>query len=923
MKTLRFFPGPILIGILLCNTVCFAEGTKQIMPTSVSWGRLEVYPTFSQFAYYNAPAEHRLNIHISNTSETVYFGFGTTRDYDQSVQSDVHYIVRNPSGTIIMGGLSTFLPTSGAGYIPNHAQAIAGPNTIDPGGYEPLSFNPATTGDYYIEFEYAASTSGRREFDFFDITVADAGGNPIDGRVWSKAWQFTCTQSNGVHMWEYEFEGTLFVYSDDGVVTSVDFNHMQPYVFTVSCNETGCASTGNFINDRMSVPGLSTYPQYKIFLNDPDSLCYPSGAIGTLNEPCTFTGCVPADYCINMNVDHDGLAEILLDLNGIPEYQAGSADVLFIDSVQNGVNCIEWDGLNGFGNQVAPGTTFEVYISFIAGLTHLPMYDVEFNEEGFIVEVVRPVIPDPYPRIYWDDTNVGGAMNLTGCVGPGGCHTWTGSVTGGIVYTIGESNTVNSWWYASGDVKDTVTVTLNNLSVSLDITDITCTGADDGAIGSSVLGGNSPYSYIWNPGSQTSPSLSGLSPGTYTVTVTDGDGCTGTATTVIVDPTVVTAVITDQTPSLCSGDCSGYITVTAGGGSGNYTFLWNDPQNQTLPTANNLCAGTYSVTVTDANGCSAAASATIPTNYPTSINNFIDTCSILGDTYQISFDINGSGPYSVIDNNTGLSAGNIDAYGHFTMTLPSDTAYSLTIDNGEGCGTFQLAGNKNCGCLTYAGTMLLNPIEVCEGNCITATHNGNEYLLADDVFEFIIHDGSGSYPYTALATSDDPVFCESDVPGLVYGQTYYISAIAGYEDILNPGHVDTEDSCYSQSAGVPVKWLEQPTAQIPLDFDEVCGKTILLDALNPPVGNGYWTSSTNQSFYTINGTSYTDPDAWVTVAYFGYQTFIWTVYNGSCVARDSILIEFKQIPTAYAGAYQIVCGSTAGLEAVFSIGTTG
>ncbi|MBI4649375.1 MAG: gliding motility-associated C-terminal domain-containing protein [Bacteroidia bacterium] len=924
MKTISIL---IFVNILLSfyNNI-FAEGTKQIMPLSTSKGKLEIYPNFSNFAYFGCAAEDRLCVRINSTNETVYFGFGVVRDANDNQINDMHYQVKAPNGTIVMGGPTVLVPSSGAGFISTYAQAVNGPVDIAPGGYTSLSFTPTMTGDYYFEFEYANSIySERRVFDFFDITVVNASAQPIDGRVWSKAWQFTVGASwNGLHMWEYQFDGTLYAYSDDGVVTSIDFNYMQPYVFTVSCNETGCSATGDFVNDRKSVSGLSLYPQYKVFLNDPDSLCFPSGNIGLFSAPSTFTGCTPEDYCINVSVDNDGIVEVMLNLNGIAEYQANSADVLLIDTIPAGTTCIPWNGINGLGALVPPGTTVDIYISFITGLTNLPMYDVEFNPNGFKINIVRPYTPNPVPKVYWDDTNVGGATNFIGCNNPSGCHDWNGTATGSTVTSsIGESNTINSWWYASENIKDTLVTTLSNLSINFTVNNITCYGLSNGSLTAIAGNGLPPYTYQWSNLAST-PTITGLSPQTYYVTITDDNGCTGTSSASITQPPVVSAIINDYTTSLCENDCNGHATVTALGGTGTFSYIWNDLQGQTWPNAQNLCSGSYSVTISDGNNCSATSSVTILTNEPPSVDNLFVDCIPSTMDYSVDFDVSGgSGPFTVTDAITGATVCCVDGDGHFTGVFPSDTLYDLIIGNEFDCGTYHITGLMNCGCGTYAGTMNLAPFTVCEGATVTAVYNMDSALNSDDLFEFIIHDGSGTYPYTAIATNTEPVFSDSDIPNIIYGQTYYIAAVAGYENTGNPGHVDPLDTCYSQSMGVPVVWLKNPIANIPLDNDEVCGKTIELIADSLIVGTGGWYCYDCQSYITVNNTDYTDYDVWISVADFGAYTFTWAVYNGICFDSDTITIVFKEIPTAYAGADKNVCGNSTELEAVFSIGDNG
>jgi hypothetical protein len=118
-----------------------------------------------------------------------------------------------------------------------------------------------------------------------------------------------------------------------------------------------------------------------------------------------------------------------------------------------------------------------------------------------------------------------------------------------------------------------------------------------------------PYTYLWSNG-QTDATISGLAAGTYTVTVTDANLCTDTESVTITQPAAaVLAAINDSTNVLCYGGLTGSATASASGGVAPYTYLWSN--GQTDATISGLAAGTYTVTVTDANLCTDTESVTI------------------------------------------------------------------------------------------------------------------------------------------------------------------------------------------------------------------------------------------------------------------------------------------------------------------------
>ncbi|WP_298247988.1 hypothetical protein [uncultured Christiangramia sp.] len=129
----------------------------------------------------------------------------------------------------------------------------------------------------------------------------------------------------------------------------------------------------------------------------------------------------------------------------------------------------------------------------------------------------------------------------------------------------------------------------------------TCNGDSDGAIDISVSGGTADYAYLWS-NNATTQDISGLTAGTYSVTVTDANGCTDTIENIqISEPDELVASVTLVTNATCNGDSDGAIDISLSGGTPDYTYLWSN--SATTQNTSGLTAGTYSMTVTDANGC--------------------------------------------------------------------------------------------------------------------------------------------------------------------------------------------------------------------------------------------------------------------------------------------------------------------------------
>ncbi len=436
----------VLSGILLfCTLLMSAEGTKQIMPIVSSKGQLCLDKSRNNFGFYDAAPEFRLHVTIASNSEAIRFGFGDVIGGTLNLTS-LTYRIKNPNGVVVYG--PTPVPTSGPGFIATYNEAVVGPFPAS-GGYNYLLYQPLMKGDYYFEFYYPPVNNvylenNRRTLRYFDITVVDVSGAVKNGRVWSKAWQFWSENPNAPPT-ENRFYGKLMVLSADSIVTQVNCNGFIGGTFSFSCNSTGCANTGSLSFDRRSRDGFYTNPEYKVFLNDPDSTLFPTAKITSGIKSASITPlCETGGALIHVSTIKDGTVKVLIDVNPNPGQDA--EDVFLIDHISAaettpGANTIWWNGNDGLGRPVLNGTVVRFNLTFLSGMTHLPIYDIEYNDNGYLVEQVRP--KGQQLRIFWDDTSLFGGTSdtLTGCIIPSGCHSW--------INNFGNNRTLNSWWFVT------------------------------------------------------------------------------------------------------------------------------------------------------------------------------------------------------------------------------------------------------------------------------------------------------------------------------------------------------------------------------------------------------------------------------------------------------------------------------------------
>ena len=191
------------------------------------------------------------------------------------------------------------------------------------------------------------------------------------------------------------------------------------------------------------------------------------------------------------------------------------------------------------------------------------------------------------------------------------------------------------------------------LSNTLSTNNASCYGSCDGTASIVVSGGSPGYSYQWNDlAFQTTPIASNLCAGSYSVTVTDTNGCVDITSVVISEPPPI--ILTTSSVNSNCGNNDGQISVVASGGNPGYTFIWDDPSSATSPTVGNLIAGTYTVSVTDASGCSAFASATINDNGSGNASIVVNdniSCFSTCDGSASATIVGGTGPFSYLWSN--------------------------------------------------------------------------------------------------------------------------------------------------------------------------------------------------------------------------------------------------------------------------------
>lgn len=280
---------------------------------------------------------------------------------------------------------------------------------------------------------------------------------------------------------------------------------------------------------------------------------------------------------------------------------------------------------------------------------------------------------------------------------------------------------------------------------------VSCKNGSDGTVSVNALGGTPGYSYSWSNGAGSSL-ISNLTAQTYSVTVTDNSGCTGTGSVIITEPAAFAGVAVSSTNVSCYGLTDGSVSSTPSGGTAPYSYIWL-PGNMTTQNVPNLGAGTYTVTIRDTLGCQATNSATIsqPTEIVLVTSSINADCGIPNGQTSVVV-TGGSGPYSYQWSPSGGT--NAVATGLYSG------AYNVTVTDNTGCTASQF-GNINENSSSIASIVSANNVSCYGGSdgSLTAAGGGFTYLWSPSGGTDSVATGLTAGSYTITVT--DPLGCKS------------------------------------------------------------------------------------------------------------------------------------------------------------------
>ncbi|TXH53609.1 MAG: PKD domain-containing protein, partial [Bacteroidia bacterium] len=342
-----------------------------------------------------------------------------------------------------------------------------------------------------------------------------------------------------------------------------------------------------------------------------------------------ITGLTAGNYTIN-----------LTDANGCPASTSAiitqPVAPLALSTTQ--VNVLCFGGATGSINLTVSGGTAPYTYAWSNGATVQDIsaltagaYAVTVTDANGCTANINVIISQPVNAVSGTSTQTNvlcfgastGAIDITPSGGTAPyTYLWnTGATTQDISglpagnYTV----TINDANGGAGGCTATLNITITQPAAAVTLaqthTNLLCNGASNGLIDLTPAGGTAPYTYSWSNGA-TTQDIAGLSAGTYTVIVNDANGstggCTATMNVNITQPAAPVALSETHVNVLCNGGTTGSINLTVNGGTAPYTYSWSN--GATTQDISSLAAGTYTVTVNDANGSTGGCTATMNVN---------------------------------------------------------------------------------------------------------------------------------------------------------------------------------------------------------------------------------------------------------------------------------------------------------------------
>ena len=403
---------------------------------------------------------------------------------------------------------------------------------------------------------------------------------------------------------------------------------------------------------------------------------------------------------------------------------------------------------------------------------------------------------------------------------PGNAYTilWPASGNSGFTESNLSAGPVCVYVYDANGCGDTLCVTVPNTpGATVNIiasNNVSCFNACDGWAVADGSGGATPYSYVWNtlPQNQANDTATGLCPGVYIVTMTDANSCQATASITITQPPQLFAV-PGTGPTICISQ-SGGITAIGNGGTPGYNYAWTDGTNNWSTqniTVSPTVTTTYTVIVTDANGCvSAPQPLTVIVNQPLNVQAMPDITVCEFDLVNIAATGTGGNnqltytwqPGNLVGQTVQVTASQTTTYTVVVTdncNTPPDTSFVTVSVNAAPVVSFA-ATSTTSGCATHCVTFTNNTPSTASVLWMFGNNLGTSALPSPS-FCFPL---AGSYDVTATVT--DNIGCVGTTTLINYVTVWPLPVADFVSTPLDPTMLFNEVTFTDQSFGAPVSW---------------------------------------------------------------------------------------------------------------------
>ena len=529
----------------------------------------------------NAPSELNCasggchNGNLNTGSGTVSFVFGSNQtEYLPGTTYTITFSASDPLGQrygFSMTALDNSNTTSVGNFIVTNTTSTGLQNGTAAGNSRQyIGHRNANSGNTW-SFDWTAPTQGTGPVTFYTVVNAANGNNSSSGdRVYTQTFVIT----EAIPAPATDFSATSTTVCAGGTVGFTDQSTGGPTSWSWSF-PGGTPATSTLPNPSVSYATPGTYDVTLVSTNAAGSDTLTRQTFITVAAPPTVT----SNFIIGVSCNGGNDGAIDLTPAG------GNGNYTYLWS--NGATSQDLNNLAAgtYTVTVTDGNTCSVTDSFI--------------------------ITEPTPVVVTTSStnatcgNSDGSATAAASGGAGNySYLWSNGDTTATISNV-PSGTYNLTVTDGAGCTQTAVANISDIgaaTLTANLNQNTCFGEANGAIDVTVNGGTAPFSFSWSNGA-TTEDLSGLAAGSYSLTLTDSLGCSASANYVITAPDSIELVLS-STPET-GGNSDGSVTVSPGGGTPPFSFAWDSNPVQTTATATGLPAGTYTVTVTDSNGCTA------------------------------------------------------------------------------------------------------------------------------------------------------------------------------------------------------------------------------------------------------------------------------------------------------------------------------